>query len=145
LVLLRATPGLEGAPTAIAPAGDVRHRGPIVHQRAGRGDDLAAGTVVDVTCMAIGEVVAREGRVGAGRLAEHCNVRLYPLLVDQLAERFGRAVTAIAERYTRNGYNWVTRFSKIAGDADVEYREITSEGLLRTSSFKGLSKGTRRS
>ena len=27
--------------------------------------------------------------------------------------------------------------------ADVEYRDITSEGLLRASSFKGLSKGTR--
>jgi bifunctional non-homologous end joining protein LigD len=26
--------------------------------------------------------------------------------------------------------------------ADVEYRDITSEGLLRASSFKGLSKGT---
>ncbi|MEY9639175.1 bifunctional non-homologous end joining protein LigD [Bradyrhizobium japonicum] len=29
--------------------------------------------------------------------------------------------------------------------ADVEYRDITSDGLLRASSFKGLSKGTRRS
>lgn len=29
--------------------------------------------------------------------------------------------------------------------AEVEYRDITSEGLLRASSFKGLSKGTRRS
>ena len=28
--------------------------------------------------------------------------------------------------------------------ADVEYRDITSEGLLRASSFKGLSKGTGR-
>ena len=28
--------------------------------------------------------------------------------------------------------------------ADVEYRDITSEGLLRASSFKGLIKGTRR-
>ena len=27
--------------------------------------------------------------------------------------------------------------------ADIEYRDITSEGLLRASSFKGLSKGTR--
>ncbi|MGY4365323.1 ATP-dependent DNA ligase [Bradyrhizobium sp. LB1.3] len=27
--------------------------------------------------------------------------------------------------------------------ADVEYRDITLEGLLRASSFKGLSKGTR--
>ena len=27
--------------------------------------------------------------------------------------------------------------------ADVEYRDITSEGLLRAGSFKGLSKGTR--
>jgi bifunctional non-homologous end joining protein LigD len=26
--------------------------------------------------------------------------------------------------------------------ADVEYRDSTSEGLLRASSFKGLSKGT---
>ncbi|WFU76983.1 hypothetical protein [Bradyrhizobium sp. CB2312] len=29
--------------------------------------------------------------------------------------------------------------------ADIEFRDITSEGLLRASSFKGLSKGTRRS
>ncbi|WP_346657383.1 ATP dependent DNA ligase [Bradyrhizobium monzae] len=29
--------------------------------------------------------------------------------------------------------------------AEVEYRDITSEGLLRASSFKGLSRGTRRS
>jgi bifunctional non-homologous end joining protein LigD len=29
--------------------------------------------------------------------------------------------------------------------ADIEYRDITSEGLLRASSFKGLSKGTGRS
>lgn len=29
--------------------------------------------------------------------------------------------------------------------ADVEFRDITSEGLLRQSSFKGLSKGTSRS
>lgn len=29
--------------------------------------------------------------------------------------------------------------------AEVEYRDITSEGLLRASSFKGLSKGTGRS
>ncbi|WP_311982481.1 hypothetical protein [Bradyrhizobium japonicum] len=29
--------------------------------------------------------------------------------------------------------------------ADIEYRDITSEGLLRASSFKGLTKGTRRS
>ncbi|WP_245309178.1 hypothetical protein [Bradyrhizobium retamae] len=29
--------------------------------------------------------------------------------------------------------------------ADVEYRDVTSEGLLRHSSFKGLFKGTRRS
>jgi bifunctional non-homologous end joining protein LigD len=28
--------------------------------------------------------------------------------------------------------------------ADVEYRDITSEGLLRASSFKGMSKGTGR-
>jgi bifunctional non-homologous end joining protein LigD len=28
--------------------------------------------------------------------------------------------------------------------ADIEFRDITSEGLLRQSSFKGLSKGTRR-
>jgi bifunctional non-homologous end joining protein LigD len=28
--------------------------------------------------------------------------------------------------------------------ADIEYRDITSEGLLRASSFKGLSKGTGR-
>jgi bifunctional non-homologous end joining protein LigD len=28
--------------------------------------------------------------------------------------------------------------------AEVEFRDITSEGLLRRSSFKGLSKGTRR-
>jgi bifunctional non-homologous end joining protein LigD len=28
--------------------------------------------------------------------------------------------------------------------ADIEYRDITSEGLLRASSFKGLSKGPRR-
>ncbi|MGY4622768.1 ATP dependent DNA ligase [Bradyrhizobium sp. USDA 4486] len=28
--------------------------------------------------------------------------------------------------------------------ADIEYRDVTSEGLLRASSFKGLSKGTRR-
>ncbi|MGH6713908.1 MAG: non-homologous end-joining DNA ligase [Bradyrhizobium sp.] len=27
--------------------------------------------------------------------------------------------------------------------ADIEYRDVTSEGLLRASSFKGLSKGTR--
>ncbi len=29
--------------------------------------------------------------------------------------------------------------------ADVEYRDITSDGLLRASSFKGLTRGTRRS
>jgi bifunctional non-homologous end joining protein LigD len=29
--------------------------------------------------------------------------------------------------------------------ADIEYRDVTSEGLLRASSFKGLSKGTGRS
>jgi bifunctional non-homologous end joining protein LigD len=29
--------------------------------------------------------------------------------------------------------------------ADIEYRDITSEGLLRASSFKGLTKGTGRS
>ena len=29
--------------------------------------------------------------------------------------------------------------------AEVEYRDITSEGFLRASSFKGLSKRTRRS
>jgi bifunctional non-homologous end joining protein LigD len=29
--------------------------------------------------------------------------------------------------------------------ADIEYRDITSEGLLRASSFKGLSRGTGRS
>ncbi|WP_312016528.1 hypothetical protein [Bradyrhizobium liaoningense] len=29
--------------------------------------------------------------------------------------------------------------------ADIEYRDITSNGLLRASSFKSLSKGTRRS
>jgi bifunctional non-homologous end joining protein LigD len=28
--------------------------------------------------------------------------------------------------------------------ADVEFRDITPEGLLRASSFKGLTKGTRR-
>jgi bifunctional non-homologous end joining protein LigD len=28
--------------------------------------------------------------------------------------------------------------------AEVEFRDITSEGLLRQSSFKGMSKGTRR-
>jgi bifunctional non-homologous end joining protein LigD len=28
--------------------------------------------------------------------------------------------------------------------ADVEYRDVTSEGLLRASSFKGLIKGTGR-
>jgi bifunctional non-homologous end joining protein LigD len=29
--------------------------------------------------------------------------------------------------------------------AEVEFRDITSDGLLRQSSFKGLTKGTRRS
>jgi bifunctional non-homologous end joining protein LigD len=37
--------------------------------------------------------------------------------------------------YTRNGLDWTKRFY-----ADVEYRDITSEGLLRASSFKGLSR-----
>ena len=86
---------------AIALAGDVKHRGAIVHQCSGRGEDLAVGTTVDVTCMVIGEVVAREGPIRAGRLVEHCNVRLNPTLVDQPAEHLGRAIPAVAEEPAR--------------------------------------------
>src|SRR6516165_7183643 len=95
--LLGAAAGLEGAPIAIALAGDVKHRGAIVHQRSGRGEDLAAGTAVDVTCVVIGEVLAREGPVCASRLVEHCNVRFDPMLVEQPAEHLGRAIAAVAE------------------------------------------------
>jgi hypothetical protein len=96
-----ATPGLQRASITIAHAGDVKHRGTIVHQRAGRGEDLAVGTAVDVTCVVIGEVVAREDPVCAGRLVEHCNVWLDAVLIDQPAEHLGRAIATVTEKPAR--------------------------------------------
>jgi hypothetical protein len=95
------TPVLEGALIAIALAGDVKHRGTVVHQRSGRCEDLAAGTAIDVTCVITGEVLARQGPVYAGRLVEHCNVWLDPVLIEQPAEHLGRAIPAVAEESAR--------------------------------------------
>ena len=99
--LLGAASGFEGASIAIALAGDVKHRCAIVHQRSSRCEDLAAGTAADVTCVVIDEVLARECPVRAGRLVEHRNVWLDPVLVRQSAEHFGRAIPAVAEGPSR--------------------------------------------
>ena len=47
--------------------------------------------------MVIGEVVAREDPVCAGRLIEDCNVRLDAVLIDQPGEHLGRAIAAVTE------------------------------------------------
>jgi bifunctional non-homologous end joining protein LigD len=41
--------------------------------------------------------------------------------------------------FTRNGLDWTKRFTEIAGALAIP-GDITSEGLLGASSFKGLSK-----
>src|SRR5262245_4754977 len=89
------------ASIAIALAGDVKHRGTVVYQRSSRGEGHAAGTAVDVTCMVLGEVLAREGPVCASRLVEHYNVRFDPMLVEQPAEHLGRAIAAVTEEPAR--------------------------------------------
>jgi hypothetical protein len=99
--LLGTAPGLEGALIAIALAGDVKHRGTVVHQRSGRSEDLAAGTAIEVTCVVIGEVLARQGPDCVGPLVEHFNVWLDPVLTEQPAEHLGRATPAVAEEPAR--------------------------------------------
>jgi ATP-dependent DNA ligase len=57
--------------------------------------------------------------------------------------------------FTRNGLDWTKRFSAIAGafrnrrarrlGLSLSSPDMTSDGLLRASSFKGLSKGTSKS
>jgi ATP-dependent DNA ligase len=54
--------------------------------------------------------------------------------------------------FTRSGLDWTKRFTEIAGalakatwvepefTAEIEYPDITSEGLLRQSAFKGLNR-----
>lgn len=56
--------------------------GAIIHPRFGRCKNFAAGATIEVPGMVIGEVVAREYPVCAGRLVEHCNVRLDTVLID---------------------------------------------------------------
>lgn len=77
--------------------------GTIVHQRSGRGEDLASGTVVDVAGVIISEVLAREDPICARRLVEHRNVRLDPVLVNQPAKHLGRAIAAVADESARIG------------------------------------------
>src|SRR5215468_2730984 len=95
--LLGATARLQCASIAIALAGQVKHGSTIVHQCSGRGEYLAAGTAVHVTYVVIGEVLAREDPVRAGRLIEDGNVRLDAVLVNQPAEHLGRTIAAVAE------------------------------------------------
>jgi hypothetical protein len=59
---------------------------------------LPPGAAIDVPGMVVGEGLAREGPVGAGRLVEDGHVRLDPVLVDQPAEHLSGAIGAVAEK-----------------------------------------------
>ena len=70
----------------------------LVHQRASRGERLAARAGVDIALMVISERLAREGAVVVGRLVEHAHMRRDAMLINQPAEHLGRAVSAVADK-----------------------------------------------
>ena len=72
--LLRAASRLEGARSAIARAGSVEEH-VIVHDLAGRGEDVERRADVDVALLVEGEVLAREGAVLALGLVDDRNMR----------------------------------------------------------------------
>src|SRR5712692_4591094 len=100
-----AAPGLDWADVAVKLARPVaeqvvfRHTGPrprepstIVPQ------GLAGRAAVGVVLVVVGEVLAREGAVGALRLVEHLDVRLDGALVDQPVQHLGRAVAGVSNQ-----------------------------------------------
>lgn len=79
------------------------------------------------------EVPATRPRSAPARGRVKCRVRRCGVV--------SRSLAAVTKRIRKPKATWVEpQFY-----ADIEYRDITSEGLVRASSFKGLSKGTRRS
>ena len=55
---IRTTPGLESASCTVVFARAVEHRRIIIHERARRGQRLAAGADIDIVLVVISEVVA---------------------------------------------------------------------------------------
>src|SRR5207247_6879525 len=83
--LLRTASSLEGARSAIACAGSVEEQ-VIVHDLAGRGEDLERRADVDVALLVEGEILAREGAVFALGFVDDRNVGCAPLLVHYPVE-----------------------------------------------------------
>ena len=92
--LLRTASHLEGTRRAIACAGSVEEQ-VIVHDLAGRGEDLERRADVDVALLVEGEVLAREGAVFALGLVDDGDVRRDLLVVDEPIEVRRRTVGRI--------------------------------------------------
>src|SRR5262249_60273136 len=80
------TSALESACLAVVLARTIEDGCPVVHQRAGRGERLAARAGADIALMGISELLAREGAVVADRLIEHAHMRRDAMLINQPAE-----------------------------------------------------------
>ena len=92
--LLRTASLLEDARSAIACAGSVEEQ-VIVHDLAGRGENVERRADVDVALLVEGEVLAREGAVFALGFVDDGDVRCDPLFVDKPIEVRRRAVGRI--------------------------------------------------
>jgi hypothetical protein len=64
-------------------------------------EDLSGGAAIGVAGMVVGEVLAREGAVGALGFVEHRDVRLDPALMDQPVQHLGRAIAGVGNQALR--------------------------------------------
>src|SRR5207253_3063632 len=97
-----AAPGLQRADVAVMLARPIaeqvvlRHSGPRRRESSAIVlEDLSGRAAVGVALVVVGEVLAREGAVGALGLVEHRDVRLYPAIIHQPVQHLGRAIAGI--------------------------------------------------
>ncbi len=98
---LGAAARLESAHVAIVIGSAIDERRPVVHRRTRASERLARRTEVGIPVVIVGEVLARQGAVGSGRLVQHRYVRLDAVFVDQPAEHLGRPVGGVAGKPRR--------------------------------------------
>src|SRR5215471_15902787 len=99
---------LQRTALAIQLAGAIAHHPVLVDKRSRHSIDFVAlpellpgRADVAVALMVIGEVVAREGAVGALRFVEHRNVRLDTALMHQPGEVLGRTIGGVGRQPLR--------------------------------------------
>src|ERR1700687_4886862 len=102
---VRAALRLQRTTLAIQLAGAIAHHAVLIDERRRHSIDfsplpefLPGRAEIAIALLIVGEVVTREGAIGALRFVEHRDVRLDPALMHQPGEVLGRTVACVTSQ-----------------------------------------------